>query len=268
MKNKINKLLKEIEKEKNIKIVFAVESGSRAWGMESANSDYDVRFLYVRKKEEYLKINLADDVITKTYDKDLKPSRAAGCFVDVMGFDIFKFAKMLIKSNPTCIEWLQSDIIYLGKKPKMFEDFAINNFNPIAMYYHYKSMCNQNYKKYIDSGNEVTYKKYLYAMRGLVNAQYIVTYASLPSIKFPEVLKEIRNKSIVPNSVITELETIIKLKKELREKEIVQNYKHMDEYIELFLKEVIEFKLGHKEIKEEVYKKFNKEILKEIDKRR
>ncbi len=262
MEKKIKKLLKGIEKEKKIKILFAVESGSRAWGMESINSDYDVRFVYVRKKEDYLKINLPDEVITKTFDKNLKPSKAEGCFVDVMGFDIFKFARMLLKSNPTCIEWLQSHILYLGKRSEIFYGFAINNFNPIAMYYHYKSMCNQNYKKYIDSGNEVTYKKYLYAMRGLVNAQYIINTMTLPNIKFPETLKEIKGKKFVEDSVITELETIIKLKKELREKEIVQNYKHMDEYIEKFLKDDKEFKtFNSKEVRDKTVAKFNKEIL-------
>lgn len=263
MKNKIYDILKKIEKEEKIKILFAVESGSRAWGMESINSDYDIRFVFYRNKNEYLKIDLPEEVITKNFDKDFKPSKTEGCFIDIMGFDLFKFLRMLLKSNPTCIEWINSDVIYLGKPNKIFYDFTINNFNPTAMFYHYKSMCNQNYKKYIDSGNEVTYKKYLYAMRGLVNAKYIIINNKLPNIKFPELLKQIRGKSVIEDKIIDELLNIIKLKKELREKEIVQNYKHMDEYIERFLKEDLRVYHERKIINKNL---LNKEILRILTK--
>lgn len=237
MKNQIYKILEEIERENNIRILFAIESGSRAWGMESINSDYDVRFVYCRKSEEYLRLDLPEDVITKHFDKNLKQSEQKGCFVDILGFDLFKFLRMLVKNNPTCLEWLQSNIIYYGKKNEVFKEWSEMNFNKIAVCYHYKSMCSQNYKKYIDSGNEITYKKYLYAMRGLVNARYVILYGKMPNINFPELLKEIRGKGVVKDYIINELESIIELKKKLKEKEIVKNYKRMDEYIETFLKQ-------------------------------
>ena len=120
-------------------------------------------------------------------------------------------------------------------------------------------MCNQNYKKYIDSGNQVTYKKYLYAMRGLVSAKYILLRNKLPNINFPELLIEIKGEGIVEDRIVEELLNIVRLRKELKEKEIVRNYKRIDEYIENFLKE--EPKLIH--LKKPIDKSsLNKEILK------
>ena len=63
MKKNIRKLLKRLEKENKIKILFAIENGSRAWGMASKDSDYDVRFVYFRKAKDYLKLDKEDDVI-------------------------------------------------------------------------------------------------------------------------------------------------------------------------------------------------------------
>ena len=63
MQNVIEEELKEIEEKENVKIIYCVESGSRAWGFASPDSDYDVRFIYVRNKEDYLKLNKNRDVI-------------------------------------------------------------------------------------------------------------------------------------------------------------------------------------------------------------
>ncbi len=240
----IIRLLKELEKEKKIKILFCVESGSRSWRVESNNSDYDVRFVFKRPLKEYVKMNKSGEVISAHFDEKGEKMSQEGCFLDFQGFDIFKFIKMLSASNPTVIEWLQSDIGYLGNKPKVWTDFAAKNFKRISLYYHYKSMCKQNYLKYLKSGNVVTYKKYLYAMRGLVNAKYITWNIGLPSIDFDETLKTILRmqlsghyKEIVSSSIIKQLWKIIELKKDCREKQIVKNIVKIDSYIEDFLKD-------------------------------
>ena len=88
MEKEIVKILKGIEKKNNIKILFAVESGSRAWGMESENSDYDVRFVYYRNKNKYLNLNLPAEVLTANFDKKCKPTKPEGCFIDIIGFFI------------------------------------------------------------------------------------------------------------------------------------------------------------------------------------
>lgn len=73
MKNRIKTLLKQIEKENDIKILFAIENGSRSWNMASKDSDYDVRFVFFRKIENYISLKPAKDVITFAYNEDLEP---------------------------------------------------------------------------------------------------------------------------------------------------------------------------------------------------
>ena len=91
MQNVIEEQLKEIEEKENVKIIYCVESGSRAWGFASPDSDYDVRFIYVRNKEDYLKLNKNRDVIEWRLDDVL----------DINGWDIQKALRLLYNSNPT-----------------------------------------------------------------------------------------------------------------------------------------------------------------------
>lgn len=237
MKHIISSKLKEIEKEKDVTILFAVENGSRAWGMESANSDYDVRFVFIRKVKDYLRLNPSDEVITSTYDKEGNKVPAEGCFIDVVGFDIFKFCRMLTSSNPQVIEWLMTDIVYYGEKNRVFVDYAEKCFKPIALYFHYKSMCKNNYLKYLKSGSEVTYKKYLYAMRGLINAKYVAKFRQIPGIDFRTTLFDMYKELAIPEIVYQKLNTMINLKKQGKEKDIVQNIVEIDNLIEGFLKD-------------------------------
>ncbi|MDP3765160.1 MAG: nucleotidyltransferase domain-containing protein [Nanoarchaeota archaeon] len=235
MEKTIQKICKSLEKEKKIKILFAVENGSRAWRMESKDSDYDVRFVFVGQIKYYIQINKPSEVIEGFYDINGNPSSIQNSIIDFSGFDIFKFVKMLSVSNPATIEWLTTDIVYYGKQNKIFRDFAIKNFNWISLYHHYKSMCRMNYLKYLKSGNNVTYKKYLYAYRGLVNAKWVAHKKNLPPIKFGDAIKEMGG--IIPISVLNKLNEIIKLKSQGKEKDIVQNIVVMDSYIEQFLKD-------------------------------
>ncbi|MED1919930.1 nucleotidyltransferase domain-containing protein, partial [Bacillus thuringiensis] len=103
MREIILEKLKEIEQAHDLKVLFAVESGSRAWGFPSKDSDYDVRFVYVKKPEWYLSIDDKRDVVEEPIN-DL---------LDINGWDIRKALKLFRKSNPPLQEWLVSDIVYL-----------------------------------------------------------------------------------------------------------------------------------------------------------
>ncbi len=190
MKDRIKQICKEIEKEKKIKILFAIENGSRAWRMSSKDSDYDIRFVFVRPLEEYIQINKPAEVIQVAFDKEGNKVHATGSFIDFSGFDIFKFVKVLSDSNSTTIEWLVTDIVYYGKQNEVFKKFALENFSKVSLYHHYKSMCRNNYLKYLKSGIEVTYKIYLYAFRGLVNAKWVAHKHTIPPISFLEALSK------------------------------------------------------------------------------
>lgn len=101
----INKLI-NTEKDEDAKIIFAIESGSRGWGFESPNSDFDCRFVYTRKKDSYISILNKKDFIEYDVDK----------IFDINGWDLEKFIKHLLKLNATCLEWLASKVIYIKMK--------------------------------------------------------------------------------------------------------------------------------------------------------
>ena len=224
-KNKILKGLNTIEKEKKVKVLLAVESGSKAWNIQSLDSDFDVRFIFKRKVEEYLSLDKKPDVIEINNGN-----------LDYVGFDIFKFLQLVRNSNPSVIEWLFSPIVYINRF-SLYNNLlkeVKNNFNPLALFQHYKSMCKQNYLKYLKSGNDVTYKKYLYAMRGLINAKWILYKNTIPPVDFNDTLNSSLN--FVPKNIVSELKEITKLKKEGKENEIIRNIVKIDNYIENFLK--------------------------------
>jgi len=234
----IKQKCEELEKEKNIKILFAVENGSRAWRIDSKDSDYDIRFVFKRLLNDYLLINKRDEVTTASYDKKGNVSSQEGCYFDFVGFDIYKFARMLYGSNPQVIEWLASDLLYYGKKPEVFVEYAKNSFKPISLYFHYKSMCRQNYEKYLKSRSQLTYKKYLYAMRGLINAKWVARLnEGLPPINFVKTLNRMELTNLIPTNILIKLYELIKMKKKGKEKEIADYDVQIEEYIEEFLKD-------------------------------
>lgn len=235
MKEKITQICKRIEEENGVKILFAVENGSRAWRMSSNDSDYDVRFVFAHPIEEYIKIIKPEDVIQLAFDEGGNRVEVEGSLIDLSGFDVIKYVKMLTDSNPTTIEWLMSDIVYFGEQNKVFKKFAVENFSAISLYHHYKSLCKNNYLKYLKSKNNVTYKRYLYSFRGLINAKWVAHKKSLPPISFPEAIE--KSKGLIDESILNRLSKIILLKKEGKEKDIIENIKEMDEYIEIFLKD-------------------------------
>ena len=237
MKEKIIKLISEVAKEYNVKILFCVESGSRAWGMESKDSDYDVRFVFYRNPEEYVLINPPSQVITASFNKKLERCNPEGCLIDMQGFDLLKFSKMLSSSNPTVIEWLSSDIIYFGERPEEYVKFSKDLFNFMSLYYHYKSMGKQNYLKYIKPQNYLTTpKKYLYTCRGIMCAIYVKEFLELPPIKFPETLSKLYGNGHISDEILNLLMNIIENKKLQKEKHEINNLEVLDKFIEEQLK--------------------------------
>ena len=221
--NKIQLICREIEKQFDVKILFCVESGSRSWGLESKDSDYDLRFVYYRKPKDYITIKTKPETISKEITTGTPE------VYDVMGMDIIKYTKLLMSSNPTAIEWLLCEIVYWGQKPEVFVNFAKTQFKPISLYYHYKSMCRKNYLKYLATGSMLNHKKYLYAMRGLINAKWVAQNKKLPPINFLETIAQVKG---VPKEVTNLLLEIIDVKKLGKEKDEILSLPVIDDYIE------------------------------------
>lgn len=174
--------LKEVELKHGIKILFAVESGSRAWGFESKDSDYDIRCVHIKTNpDDYLSMNDVESQIT-IIDEN----------IDIVSWDIRKFFKLMIKSNPSISEWLRSDIVYINKSKDNMQ--FIQRFRGIfdeacsltKLQEHYISMAKQNYHKYINKNNQIELKKYVYVLRALGCYQYISNTGIIPPMRYDQ----------------------------------------------------------------------------------
>ena len=176
MLNHIRDKLKEIESAQHIRILHAVESGSRAWGFASPDSDYDVRFIYVREKEFYLRLEKTRDVIEWQLDEVL----------DINGWDVQKTLRLLHSSNPTLFEWSNSPIVYKTTDEWAVLQKEINHyFLAKAGLYHYHSTANGNYREYL-KGDMVRLKKYFYVIRPILACKWILDKGCPPPMLFSD----------------------------------------------------------------------------------
>ena len=180
MKDVIIKKIDEIEERENIKILHCIESGSRAWGFASPDSDYDVRFIYARPKEYYLRLDKTRDVIEWQLDETL----------DINGWDIKKALQLLYNSNPTLFEWNSSPIIYRTTKEWGNISAIINDyFVARAGLYHYLSTAKSNYREYL-KGETVRLKKYFYVLRPLLACKWILAEGTPPPMLFKTLMEK------------------------------------------------------------------------------
>jgi predicted nucleotidyltransferase len=175
MDNEILKELKIIEQEQNIKILYAVESGSRAWGFASTDSDWDVRFIYIHNSDWYLSIDDKKD----SYDKILPND------IDLSGWELKKTLRLFRKSNPPLMEWLRSPIVYYQSfsMTDRLRDLALEYFNPKSCMYHYLHMAEGNYRDYLKSAN-VRIKKYFYVLRPILACSWIEETDTMAPMEF------------------------------------------------------------------------------------
>jgi len=184
MKTKILDKLSQIEKEKNIEILFAVESGSRAWGFESPDSDYDIRFVYKHKRDWYLNLWEQKDTIEFMTEDDL----------DGSGWELSKALRLLAKSNASFLGWLFSPIVYRANFDflKEMKILAVDNFNPVAGFYHYHIM-SKGFEETLET-DKMTLKSFFYAIRTAACANWIYKNETIPSVLFTELYDVIDSK--------------------------------------------------------------------------
>jgi uncharacterized protein len=178
MKKEILNSLTEIEKKYKVKIVMAIESGSRAWGFASDDSDFDVRCVHVGRRDNYLGLEGVPKQINE-FKGDL----------DIESWDIKKFAELSLKSNPQIGEWIRSQIVYvdkgfLNKFRSIFDGGCSKNYLKL----HYFNMARQNYHKYMSIGLAHSCKKYLYVLRAIACAKFIEKNNKLPPLYYKEVI--------------------------------------------------------------------------------
>ncbi|MDE5432528.1 nucleotidyltransferase domain-containing protein [Elizabethkingia meningoseptica] len=221
MKLKIVEKLQEVEKERNIEILLAVESGSRAWGFASPDSDYDIRFIYKHKKDWYLSPWDKDETITFMTHDDL----------DGSGWDLRKTFHLLLKSNAALLSWFYSPIVYKENKnfTELFRPLADNCFSPIAVSYHYLSMS----KKYLEAcrDNEVKLKSYFYCLRTALTGKWITDKGTIPPVLFNDLLV------LIDPAIKTKIEKLIALKATKGESYFHANDRELFRFMETIIAE-------------------------------
>ena len=168
--------IEEIERREQVKILHCVESGSRAWGFSSPDSDYDVRFIYIRRPEFYLRLDKTRDVIEWQLDD----------VYDINGWDIKKALQLLHSSNPTLFEWNSSPIVYKSTPEWGSLSRVINeHFCSKSGLYHYLSAAKSNYREYLRT-DMVRLKKYFYVVRPLLACRWILDKKCAPPMAFSQ----------------------------------------------------------------------------------
>lgn len=241
MHEKIISELKQIEEKNDVRIIYACESGSRAWGFPSKDSDYDVRFIYIHSVDWYLSIHEKRDVIEMPIN-DL---------LDINGWDIRKSLKLFRKSNPPFLEWLESPIVYLERYTitQKMRDLGNLGFSPLSCLYHYLSIAKGNFRKYLQ-GDVVRVKKYFYTLRPILACMWIEERNTMPPMEFQLLLN-----TVLPNgNLVDEIQDLLVRKKSVEELDYGPQIKSINEFLDehiqhfdLYLKSV-----GKKQPAEEI----------------
>lgn len=224
MKEKIKKYLSDLEKEKGIDILLACETGSRAWGFPSPDSDFDVRIIYKHQKDWYLSLTEEKDTIEYFLENNE---------IDISGWDLRKSLRLLWKSNPPLLERIQSPIIYKVDKDFLtgINSVAQKTYSRIATIHHYLSMAKKAFEEVVNS-EEYKLKKFFYALRASVACLWILEKEEIPPIEFGKML----NGLDLPANLKARIGELIEIKSSISETYL---HKGENELIE-FMKTCIE----------------------------
>ena len=175
MKNRVLLELARIERQHKVRVLLAVESGSRAWGFASPDSDYDIRFIYAHEQDWYLSVFEARDVIEEMLPEQL----------DLSGWDLRKTLRLFSKCNLALNEWLGSPIIY-SEAPEFRNRLAQlipHYFNPIAAMHHYRSKAGRALVENLVD-DRIVIKRLFYILRPLLACRWIQHTVTQPPTEF------------------------------------------------------------------------------------
>lgn len=225
----IQQKLIETAENNNIRILFAVESGSRAWGFPSTNSDYDVRFVYVRSRDEYLSVKQYRDVI----ETDIVDEISLGVPLDLNGWDIRKALHLAVKSNAVLIEWLQSSIQYSANIDVVSDllKFVRDITDIESIKDHYYKITVNVWKQIEENADEVKVKLYCYALRPALALKWVYQFNSVP----PMDIKSLCEKLINDTGLYKEISDLIILKAKAKEADLIPHSRLIDSFIESIL---------------------------------
>jgi uncharacterized protein len=196
----IDAALADAEREHQVRILLAVESGSRAWGFASTDSDWDVRFIYVHPPQWYLRVDAQRDVIERMLPMD----------IDLSGWELRKALALFRKSNTPLLEWLRSPLVYKEafSTTQRLRDLDKTVFDPVSVTYHYLSMAKGNWRQYLQ-GDRIKRKKYLYVLRPLLACAWVERRRTMVPMEFDLLLTD----EALPIAVRTEIDALLLAKR-------------------------------------------------------
>lgn len=206
MRALIDDRLSGVERDERVRILFAVESGSRAWGFPSPDSDFDVRFVYVREPDWYLSIDARRDVIEPPIAGEL----------DINGWDLKKALLLLIKPNPVLLEWLRSPVVYRADEEAMRKIAALGEktAHQRPSVHHYLHLAESQFRRFIAGETEVRLKKYFYSLRPALALMWLRTHPDAP---VPMALPKLRARLVLPQDVSGFLDELLAKKAKTKE---------------------------------------------------
>ena len=210
--------IKEIEEKEHIRVLHVVESGSRAWGFASPDSDYDVRFIYVRDKNFYLSLLETKDFI----DWELNE------ILDINGWDIKKVLQHFHKSNATLYEWGNSPVVYYTTEEwkEVYQKVANLYFSCKSVMYHYYGTAAKNYQMYL-TDELVKYKKYFYVLRPILACKWIEERKCPPPVLFDELFN-----TVLEGDMKTAVTELLAKKVQMSESDRAPKIDAINQYIE------------------------------------
>jgi uncharacterized protein len=200
MITEIQKELAKLEQQQGIKILYAIETGSRACGLSSQFSDWDVRYIYIHPLDWYLKIDAQKDNYEIILPND----------IDLSGWELKRVLRFFRKSNPSILEWLQSPIVYQQKSSIADELKSLipTYFDPKTCLFHYLNMAKSNCKTYLQT-DQVRVKKYFYTIRPILACEWIKEHKTMPPLDFDQLLRaHIGTAGQIPSAVMIEIQKL------------------------------------------------------------
>lgn len=173
--------LDRIEREQNVRILLAAESGSRAWRFASPDSDYDVRFIYVRPLQDYVSIETPRDVIERPLDAVL----------DINGWDLRKALQLMLKSNAVLLEWLSSPVRYRADDDacSRLGELARADADLTALAFHYDRLARGAWSPAEGEQSPIRLKSYFYALRPALALRWLRDHGSPPPMDLSSLME-------------------------------------------------------------------------------
>jgi hypothetical protein len=194
-----------------VRVPWAIESGSRAWGFASPDSDYDCRFFFVRRRDDYLALWPARDVIETPLEG----------LLDVNGWDVAKAVRLATAGNATVGEWLRSPWVYAGSSEFRDDLLALVGrvVDPARLRRHYLHVGRAQWAGAAAPDDaaagerRVRLKRVFYAIRPAVTLRWLDEHDGVPPMSLDQLMAQVD----VPDAVAAEVAELRVLKARTRE---------------------------------------------------